>query len=141
MELEEIFKSYTEKVAPIYTYLVALKGKKPVQVLVEIENVFSHISQAVQGRNKQDNLERAKNHLERLHIDLYKLLLVEVNSLFRQNNSDSYYKFISLARIARESELESIGMNNSDEVAAKYREAINCGLEGLNLEIIPDLPK
>ncbi len=127
------FEYYSQRIAPVYSYLVALKGQKPLQVLVEIENTFAHMAQACQGKQVKENIERAHNHLHRLETDLYKLLFVELLNKLKDNRINDN-QFVNLARDAREAELKSIGSNDHRKVISAYHSAVNKGLTALGLD-------
>ena len=135
--INDVFTFYEANVAPAYAYLVAITGEKPIQVLVEIENAFAHLSQSVKGENVQANIDKAYNHLVRLYIDLYKLLLVEVKKISEKRNIILDLSFIKLTKEAREYEINHVG--NADSipiVGSKYAKAINVALSGLGLDQI-----
>ena len=127
------FLYYTKHISPVYSYLVALKAQKPLQVLIELENTFAHMAQASQDIAAEKNIERAHNHLLRLETDLYKLLLVELMADLKEKNKMSG-KFVSLSRNARETELNSIGSDGHNEVIEAYYQAVNTALSSLGLE-------
>ena len=131
--IKEHFLYYATYISPVYSYLVALKGQKPLQLLIEIENSFAHIAQACQSIHVNSNLERAKNHLLRLEVDLYKLLLVELKVML-DNEPHSIKEFIKLSRQARETELNEIGTLNNKKVVKAYNQAINYAIDQLNLD-------
>jgi len=124
---------YSKRIIPVYNYLIAIKGQKPLQVLIEIENIFAHMAQACRSRNTDNNLLRAKTHLTRLEIDTYKLLLVEIKLLLEKELHMSK-EFITLSRKAREIELDEIGSNDNEKVRLSYKNAIDYGLAKLKLE-------
>lgn len=79
MDVEELFKFYRESFVPAYSDLITVfLGEKPGQIVVEIENTLSHISQfhnpAISQEEKESNIQKAYNHLLRGTLDCYKLI-------------------------------------------------------------------
>lgn len=132
--MKEVFNYYTDNIPNVYSYLVALKGQKPLQALVEIENAFTHLAQASQGKNTETNIRLARRHIVRLHLDLHKLLLVEVKTLFEKQKNAINPSFINATKTARTKEIECVGEKNPVCVIDAYKEAINIGLKGIGLE-------
>jgi hypothetical protein len=138
----ELFKYYINNLQPVYNYLVVLKDKKPIQAVVEIENTFSHLAQACKEADEKSpnnqkvnsNLKRARNHLNRLETDLYKLLLVELKrrlDIEQINNKE----VVQLAKVARDIELAEIGAVDEGHrrIVDAYRMAVNKAIELLEL--------
>lgn len=137
MTLKDIFSFYEEKVAPAYSFLVALTGEKPLQVLVEVENTFAHISRGISGDHEEQNYNKAYNHMVRLYIDLYKLLIIEIKKIYESSNPQKSLIFVDLMRKAREYELKNIGNPDpkiTEAVGLKYADAINVALKDLGME-------
>jgi len=133
----DVFEFYEDKIAPAYAYLVAVTGEKPIQVLVEIENAFAHLSKSIKGVNPQENINKAFSHLVRLYIDLYKLLAVELKVMAENRNILLDINFIKYTKEAREFELNNIGNSEETlEVGKKYSKAINIALDSLGLDPI-----
>lgn len=136
MTSEEIFKYYLGEVEPVYTYLVAIKGEKPLQALVEIENTFKHLANAAIGFEIEKNMQRASAHMTRLHLDLYKLLAVEVKILIENRDKDIHSPYVNAIRKARASEVNHVGDKSQNDSLDRYKEAINVGLKELELDLL-----
>ena len=83
MDIEEVFEFYRTEFVPAYSDLVGYIGDKPLQMVIELENTFAHISQyfnpELNIQNKDKNLAKAYDHLVRVTLDCYKLLWVTVH--------------------------------------------------------------
>jgi len=136
MNIEDVFLFYEQKISPTYSFLVSITGEKPIQVLVEIENTFAHLSKSFGGENQKENITKAYNHLVRLYIDLHKLLVLEVKKIYERKSAPREIDFVAKIREAREFELKNIGNSNKkgiEAVGQKYAEAINLALDDLGL--------
>lgn len=136
---EEFFELYRNEYLPAYSDIVGFTATKPKQILVEIENVFSHFSQyynpSLDIDIRQKNLEQAHTHLTRITMDCYKLLWVlmntEINTIYldsgKQDNAKNfsirYQEFRESAKKARENEM---GGNNLIAIKT-YRETVSIG--------------
>lgn len=78
MTSEQFYTIYREKFLIAYSDLVALTATKPTQILIEESNILSHIVQfnnsLLAGNIRQENLDKAYNHLIRATLDLHKLI-------------------------------------------------------------------
>lgn len=143
MSLANFLCFHKEAYLPIYSDLVGYLGDKPRQVLVEIENIFTHFvrysDQREEDGAREENLKRAYNHLVRVTIDCYKILWVEIkNDMVELRNialeggmsqADFFVKkqeFKEKTMQARALEMESVGIHPQDCIAA-YEEVINLG--------------
>lgn len=143
MTPEIIFTFYREHFIPVYSDFVALALIKPEQVLIEESNILSHIAQYFNGELtedlQQDNLEKAKNHLTRVTIDLNKLVWAEVRwkvapfavrakgrlcfNLAENDIISLYADFLKKGREARLFEMSHIGNDPLDTI--KFYEEVN----------------
>ncbi|NMX22201.1 hypothetical protein C5S30_07260 [ANME-1 cluster archaeon GoMg4] len=149
MDIDELFAFYREEFIPAYSDLVGYIGDKPQQMLIELENVLSHISQQfnpeTDAQTKDKNVDKAYNHLVRVTLDCYKLLWVNLyEQLKRIEEDDSIRKLglnISesdflmksqelriLAQEARRKEMVSVGLNPLASIDL-YKEVVRKGYE------------
>jgi hypothetical protein len=149
MDIDELFTFYRTEFIPSYADLVGYIGDKPRQILIELENVVSHISQffnpKVNPQEKNENLEKAYGHLLRVTLDCYKLLWVKIHEQLERiekdksvqklglNISESAFlfklqEFRKLAREARNKEMTSVGLNPLASIDS-YKEVIGVGYE------------
>ncbi len=147
LESYEVFKS-------AYADLVAYIQDKPLEVLVEIENAFSHIAVALSAPNSEvgrRNLDKAVSHLQRATLDCYKLLWVklgeDVELILRDEKKrvavtmetgklwKLWESFKKKSLEARKLEMEHVGRNPLAAVDA-YREA--CALAWEILESVDE---
>jgi len=148
MNIDNFLKFYKEVFLPVYADVIIFLNDKPVQILVEIENVFSHLMVFLDERNSKteriNNLEKAYNHLLRVTLDSYKILWVEISKFIDSLISNEekrkfvinleehevlklWREFKKLSEDARKLELSNIGKNNIQLVIEKYGEAIEVG--------------
>ncbi len=143
MDIADVFKFYREEFVPAYSDLVTFIGEKPEQILVEIENTLSHISQYFNPRisemDKNKNVEKSYNHLVRATLDCYKLICVmakrEIEKFFTSIGKtnliwNKYLSFVDTFREARKIEMENVGINPLASLE-KYKEASKKGGEVL----------
>ena len=143
MTPEIIFTFYKEHFIPVYSDFVALALIKPEQVLIEESNILSHIAQYFNEdltQNLQhDNIEKAKNHLTRVTIDLNKLVWAEVRwkvapfavrakgrlcfNLAEDKVISLYTDFLKKGREARRFEMSHIGNDPLNTI--KFYEEMN----------------
>jgi len=144
----EFFKLYKTKFVPAYADYVALDQVKPEQILIEESNILSHLSQyfneSLDEKTREGNLIKATNHLQRIIIDLNKLIWVSLTDILKPifKNPDSYIvfnlpsdeivqkfsQFLNKGLEAREFEMNNIG-NAPLETILKYETANTTGLE------------
>jgi hypothetical protein len=101
MDIDKLFEFYKKEFIPAYSDLVGYIGDKPRQVLIELENVLSHLSQLfnpkVTPEEKSVNLQKANGHLLRVTLDCYKLLWINLlDQLKMIESDDSVRKLVSL---------------------------------------------
>ena len=149
MDVDELFEFYKKEFIPAYSDLVGYIGDKPQQVLIELENVLSHLSQLfnpeVTPEKKSVNLQKANDHLFRVTLDCYKLLWISLlDQLKRIEGDDSVrklglniseaeftmklQKIKKLAQEARSIEMESVGLSPMASID-KYKEVVKSGYE------------
>lgn len=141
--IETFFQLYQDKFVVAYANLVALAVAKPKQTLIEESNILSHIAQcynpSLSNEEKQKNLEKAFNHLERTIIDLNKLLWAELDeklkpyvanekyhlvfNLSPEKVLNQYKEFVQNAMEARKIEMTNIG--NNPMKAVEFYEKVN----------------
>jgi hypothetical protein len=149
MDTDELFAFYRTEFIPAYSELVGYIGDKPQQVLIELENAVSHISQVFNPeatqQEKDENIEKAYNHLLRVTLDCYKLLWVSIHDQlkiiegdqskrkFGLNMSESSFLIKlqvlrKLAQEARKKETISVGLNPLASFDS-YKEVVGAGYE------------
>ena len=135
-KLKEIAELYDTYVVSYYSVLISLNGGvKPLAILIEAENFLTHLFNAIlYPESEETNLRRAKAHIERMILDLYKLLWREINLKLEEKvkvkklNFEDYGEFKKKSKEAREEELKHIGMDKT-VVFKKYKECIDFGLK------------
>lgn len=150
--LEDVFAVFREYFLPAYANLVGYIGDKPKEIVFELENILSHLSQCynpqLDDSEKQLNIGKAYGHVVRVTLDCYKLLWVEINKDLEEFKADdghcfklackesefneNYASFKSKAQAARHKEMVSIGVSPLDSVEL-YREVIKDGLKLLKM--------
>ena len=84
MVISDVFNYYSNEFLPVYARAVAELQDKPVQITVEIENAFSHLSVAsIHERDgniqKQiEHLKKSLGHIERATLDAYKFIWISL---------------------------------------------------------------
>jgi len=147
MDIDKFLEFYKNKFIPVYADLVAFIADKPIQIIIEVENSFAHLTIFLDKTNPKDiqieNLNKAYNHLLRASLDCYKLLWIEMSKdidiILKDENKRKfttnmpeieilqlYTQFKEKAKIARKKELQTIGLNNQ-EVLNEYKETIEIG--------------
>jgi len=149
MDADGVFEFYRTEFVPAYSDLVGYIGDKPQQILVELENTLAHVSQhfnrGLDSQERDNNLEKAYDHLVRATLDCYKLLWVNIYEQLKLIDGDEstrklglniseaefYIKFQKLRRLAqeaREIEMTAVGL---EPIAAlnKYKEVVRDGYE------------
>ena len=146
---EEFLHLYKEEFLPAYSDLVGFIADKPSNMLLDIENTFSHLMVHFSEQNSpgisQDNLDKAYNHLIRLTLDCHKLLWATMNKTIDELiGNESKRKFVvclpedelirryknykRAAQDARSTEIENIGINPHLAIQ-KYKIATQQGME------------
>jgi len=149
MDVDELFEFYKKEFIPAYSDLVGYIGDKPQQVLIELENVLSHLSQLfnpeVTPEKKSVNLQKANDHLFRVTLDCYKLLWINIHDQLKRIEGDAsvrklglniseaeftmkLQKIKKLAQEARSIEMESVGLSPMASID-KYKEVVKSGYE------------
>lgn len=122
---KDFLKFYYDLFLPAYSDLVAYLADKPQQVLVEFENIATHIIQYVDSPKTADgkeNLNKAYNHLIRITIDCSKILWAEMdkrlekvmNNIYlrsfalNMSQSNFYQKYAEFKETARKARIEEI---------------------------------
>jgi hypothetical protein len=146
MTEDDIFDLYRKKFIPIYADFVALTTIKPQQILIEQENILAHLSQ---HRNKdlgdemrEENLQKAYNHMVRVTLDMHKLVWAELRAKLEpfaldgkkrlafntpeHNVLNMFSDFMNHARDARHFEMKHVG-NNPIGAIEKYGAANAAG--------------
>ena len=149
MDIEQLFEFYKKEFIPAYSDLVGYIGDKPQQVLIELENVLSHLSQLFNleatPKEKSVNLQKANDHLFRVTLDCYKLLwislldqlkMIEGDDSVRKlglNISEAEFtmklqKIKKLAQEARNIEMKAVGIYPMSSLD-KYKEVVKNSYE------------
>jgi hypothetical protein len=77
----EVYELLLGKFKDIFADLVILTGKKPAEILFELESVLSHIAVSkLYPEEEQKNINRAMQHLQRASLDAAKMLWVTYQS-------------------------------------------------------------
>lgn len=146
--LSDLLNLYNYSFKPAYADLVAYIGDKPVEAIVEIENAFSHLmiylDDAEPDDIRQDNLQKAYNHLVRATLDcrklLWKKIVEDVDEIAKNKDKRltlalSEKEFITLKQKLREKsiqarrkEMDNIGKEPLEAIKL-YEEAIEVGQE------------
>lgn len=149
MTQQEFIDFYNNQFLPVYADTVAYLADKPAQIIIEIENTFSHLAQYLNTNNSKtiqdENIKKAYNHLLRATIDCYKILWVTMsndieifmgntnNRKFSVNMSENesmalWIKFKKKAQDARRQELNGVGVTPLNTIDA-YKETVEIGWE------------
>ncbi len=152
MDIDELFGFYKGEFVPAYSDLVGYIGDKPQQVLIELENVLSHLSQLfnpeVTPQKKSENPQKAYDHLFRVTLDCYKLLWIKMHDQLKRIEDDDsvrklglniseaeftmkFQKVKKLAQEARGIEMESVGLSPTASID-KYKEVVKNSYELLD---------
>lgn len=148
MAIQDFIELYENEFKPAYADLVAYTARKPQEILTEQENAFSHLmvyldeNQSQNTRN--ENLQKAYNHILRATLDCYKALwsemMFDINEIWKDTTKrlslkiglDEFMqkrnKFIEKAQEARKLEIKSIGKNPLAPLKL-YKEAVDIGWE------------
>lgn len=152
MNPDDLFKFYREEFVPAYSDTVGFIAKKPRQVLTEVENTFSHLAQyynpALNADRQEENLRKARDHLERVTLDCYKILWIEMNGILSEFYEDedkrlftinmpeheflkNFNLFREKAQEARRIEMTSLGSRPLKAVEL-YKEPVDIGKTLIN---------
>ena len=126
MDIEEVFEFYRTEFVPAYSDLVGYIGDKPLQMVIELENTFAHISQYFNNelniQEKDKNLEKAYDHLVRVTLDCYKLLWVTMHG--------------ELETIEKDESTRKLGLNISEtEFLTEFQKLRKLAQEARGLEM------
>jgi len=153
MDVEEVFEFYRTEFVPAYSDLVGYIGNKPLQMVIELENTFAHISQyfnpELNIQDKDKNLAKAYDHLVRVTLDCYKLLWVTMHEELEVIEKDKstrklglnisetefitkFQKLRKLAQEARGMELASVGLSPIASLD-KYKEVVKDSYELIDM--------
>lgn len=144
-KIQEFVSFYENTFIPIYSDLVSYLGDKPLQTLIELENVNSHLIIYLKHPGNitgKENLEKAYNHLVRASLDAAKILWIEIDKSIEEMKliemvinsanistgefANQYASFKEKARIARNHEMSSVGINPESSIN-QYYEVIQAG--------------
>jgi len=140
----QLSKYYRENFIPAYADLIVVVNAKPVEILLELENILSHFIQILNPEIKQDqkieNIDKAKGHIERATLDCLKIVWTEKSKLLTNINNDdlvrrycinmpeyefvkNYEEYKELLAKARLIEMNSVGTSHEETIEA-YKRAI-----------------
>ncbi len=92
VSFEEFVRLYSDEFLPAYSDLVGFIADKPSNMLLDIENTFSHLMVYFFMRDSsqisQENLDKAYNHLIRLTLDCDKLLWASMDKTINELMGD-----------------------------------------------------
>ena len=132
VSFEEFLQLYHDEFLPAYSDLVGFIADKPSNMLLDIENTFSHLMVHFIAHDSpqisQENLDKSYNHLIRLTLDCHKLLWVAMNKIIDDLMGDEakrkfvvtlpedelirrFRNYKSSAQNARATEIANIGIN------------------------------
>ncbi|WP_459869264.1 hypothetical protein [Endothiovibrio diazotrophicus] len=139
---KDVYALLTDRFQPIYADLVVALGKKPTQLVFQLEAAFVHLATANKHPDQaQGNINKAYGHLQRATLDAAKILwhlyktrlehIAEDEQLrkFCINCSEKelmqhYRDAEALAREARRLEIQSVGINPENSLDAYYSAAL-----------------
>lgn len=145
MDIDTVFSFYRSEFVPAYSDLVGYIGDKPQDVVIELENVLSHISHyfnpEIDKEKVGSNLHKANDHLHRVTLDCYKLLWVNIHEELKIIEDDKYLRKLGLniseadfilrlqnlrelAQEARRLEMQSVGLDPMASID-KYKEVVS----------------
>jgi hypothetical protein len=141
----DVFRLYNEKFMPIYGDLIIVSGKKPPEILEQLESCMAHFAVAKTKTEDfelvQDNISAAYCHILRASLDTVKLLWTTLreNALkfvtdekirrFCTNASEGsvhaqYQKAQSISIMARRNEIDNVGINPEASIKQWYDAAL-----------------
>ena len=143
--LPDFLRFYKEVFLLAYSELVGYLGDKPRQVLIEIENMSTHLVRSIDidesESRRQENLQKAYNHLVRVTIDCYKILWIQVkedilelkeiaDAVLADITKEEFYVkkqiFKDMCREARALEMTSVG-NSPERCLEAYSAVVYYG--------------
>lgn len=129
--LQEFLDFYQEQYLSVYSELVGWLSDKPAQVLIEIENLNTHLINYLNPGHiaRQDNLDKAYNHLVRLTIDCHKLLWVQMaKKIIEMKRTPGIYEALSVSQAQF---ISAIVLFKRISVAARAIEMKHIGADSL----------
>lgn len=128
MTEDEVFAFYRGKFQCIYADLVALTVRKPTQVLIEIENAFTHISSAkAKPETAEKNFSSAKGHLMRAALDCAKILWMEQSKTVKKfTDDDALQRFC--VNCPEDEFVRLLNDANKNAQEARRHEVMNVGI-------------
>jgi hypothetical protein len=131
-----------------YADCLAFLGQKPIEVLIEIESAFMHFSVYSNGESpdiKEENLQKAYNHIVRATLDCQKLIWLKMHELIEGLYKDQNMRkfcvneneqilinkcntFFDLAKEAREDEIKNVGKSPLKSIES-YHKLLEIGEE------------
>ena len=144
MTQKELFHFYNDKFQLIYADLVAIKGDKPTEIVLQIESFVSHLAVAnttTDDEQVKSNLTKAQGHLQRACLDAAKMLWKELKEradrVYKKKGvldwcikdtsstvKSMYQRANDFASEARRIEVQNIGKNPEASIE-KYYESAN----------------
>ena len=76
--IEDVLNYYNENFVPVFAYSTAISGILSEQMLNELRNCLDHLAKANRQIDSCDNLQKAKNHIDRSCLDCAKIAWVEL---------------------------------------------------------------
>lgn len=135
--LSEVSIIYHRFIMETYAEVVILLVHNPLQPILEAENFFTHLMQAIDSEDENSfdkNLEEAKRHVEKMALDIIKILWIELHEsivlLLEKDkiSSEDYLTFKKLATEARTADVRDLDSERI-EVLNLYKRAIDFGKE------------
>lgn len=141
----DIFEIYQNTFTPIYGDLVVIAGKKPPELLEQLESCLAHLAVAkspgISSADSQENINAAYRHIVRAALDAAKLLWTsiqenatklafdeDIRTFCSNASAGEVYKQYQLAEQAsveaRENELKNVGRNPEASIQDWYQAAI-----------------
>jgi hypothetical protein len=124
-----------------YADCIAYLGQKPIEVLIEIESAFMHFSvysNEKESEIKEENLQKAYNHIVRATLDCQKLIWLKMHELIEGLYMDTSMRkycvneseqtlvskcntFFDLAKKARKDEINNVGKSPLISIESYHR--------------------
>lgn len=133
MTMQEIYKQYLEIICPFIVLLEAEDNEFPIEIMNEIRAIFTHIARCEMSSDetvKENNVEKARNHLKRAILDCFKYSCLTYNNKRKQLRDD--YRKADLHLIDNGTFLT--------ELTEKEHEATEALLNAKRSEIGGDIP-
>ncbi len=147
--MKELLRIYHNEFIPAYSDVVGYLAYKPIEILVEMEHVFSHLmkyeNSDLDSNTREENLKKARDHLYRGTLDCYKILWsemdVDIDRIAEDDKlrkfavnmpegefMDKFNSFKDKAMNARRMEMENVGEAPTASLEI-YKEAVGVGNE------------